>query len=92
MGITQLKQQKEKKKNLKTKDSLRDLCNNIMCTNIHIIGYPEGEETEKGTQNLFEEIMTVNFSILEKETEIQVQETQRVPNERTQRDPHQDTL
>ena len=35
----------EKKK--KNEDSLRDLWDNIECTNIHIIGVPEGEEREK---------------------------------------------
>ena len=28
-------------------DSLRDLWENIECTNIHIIGVPKGEEKEK---------------------------------------------
>ena len=47
---------------------------------IHIIGIPEGEESEQGIENLFEEIMTENFSNLMKEKVTQVQETQRVPN------------
>lgn len=34
------------------------------------------KETEKGTENLFEEIMAENFSNLEKETDILVQEVQ----------------
>ena len=38
--------QKRKKKK-KEEDSLRDSWDNIKCTNIHIIGVPEGEETEK---------------------------------------------
>ena len=29
--------------------------------NIHIIGVPEGEEREKGTENLFEKIIAENF-------------------------------
>ena len=34
----------------------------------------------KGTANVFEEIMAENFPNLKKETDIQIQETQRVPN------------
>ena len=31
----------------KNEDSVRDLWDNIKCTNIHILGVPEGEEREK---------------------------------------------
>ena len=37
-------------------DRLRDLWDNIKCTNIHIIGAPTGEEREKGLRKIFEEI------------------------------------
>ena len=41
---------------------------------------PEGEEEEQEIENLFEKIMTENFSNLVKETDFQeVQEAQRVP-------------
>ena len=40
----------------------------------------EGEESEQGIENLFEEIMTENFPKLVKEKDMQVQEVQRVPN------------
>ena len=41
----------EEKKRLKTnEESLRELWDNIKCTNIRIIGVPEGEEREKGTE------------------------------------------
>ena len=46
--------------------------------NIHIIGIPEGEESEQGIENLFEEIMTENFPNLGKENGTQVQKVQRV--------------
>ena len=36
----------------------RDLWDNIKCTNIHIIGLPEGEEREKGPEKIFEEIIS----------------------------------
>ena len=40
---------------------------------------PPGEEREQGIENLFEELMTENFSNLVKEKVMQVQEAQRVP-------------
>ena len=45
-----------------------------------MIGIPEGEERKKGIENVFEEVMAENFSNLKKESDIQVQEAQRVPN------------
>ena len=38
------------------------------------------EEEEQEIGNLFEKIMKENFPNLEKETDIQVQEAQRIPN------------
>ena len=37
--------------------SLRELWDNVKHTNIHIIGVPEGEEREKGTEKIFQEII-----------------------------------
>ena len=39
-----------------------------MYTNIHIIWVPEGEEREKGVENIFDEITAENFLMLKKET------------------------
>ena len=50
-----------------------------------MIGVPEEEEREKWTENLFEEIKAENFPNLGKETGIQVQEAQRVPNKMNSR-------
>ena len=36
----------------RNEDSLRDIWDNIKSTNICIIGVPEGEEREKGTENI----------------------------------------
>ena len=63
----------------RNEDSLRDLWDNIKCTNICITGFPEGEEGEKGPEKIFEEIITENFPNMGKETVTQVQEVQRVP-------------
>ena len=67
------------KKN-KKESNIRDLWDNIKHANLYIIGVPEAEEGEKGIKNLFEEIIAENFPNLKKETDIQVQEVQRVPN------------
>ena len=59
-------------------ESLRDLWDNIKCTNIRIIGVPE-EEKKKGTEKIFEEIIVENFTNMGKEIVTQVQEAQIVP-------------
>ena len=64
----------------KIESNLKDLWDNVKCTNLHITGIPEGEEREKGIENVFEEIMAENIPNLKKETDTQVQEVQRVPN------------
>ena len=60
-------------------DNLRDLWDNIKCTNIRIIGVPEEEEKKKGTEKIFEDIIVENFLNMGKEIVSQVQEAQRVP-------------
>ena len=57
----------------RAKDSLRDLWDNIKCTNIRIIGVPGGEEKKKGCEKIFEEIIVENFPNMEKEIVNQVQ-------------------
>ena len=61
------------------KDSLRDLWDNIKCTNIQITRVPEEEEKKKGTEKIFEEIIVESFHNMGKEIVNQVQEMQRVP-------------
>ena len=63
----------------RNEDSLRDLWGNIKCTNICIIGVPEGEQREKGPEEIFEEIIAENVPNMGKEIVNQVQEVQRVP-------------
>ena len=38
----------------KNEDRLRNLQDNFKCSNIRIIGVPEGEEEEQETENIFE--------------------------------------
>ena len=71
-------EQNKVKKMKRTEDCLRDLWDNIKCTNIQIIGIPE-EEKKKGYEKIFEEIIVENFPNMEKEIVSQVQEAQRAP-------------
>ena len=77
MEITDAEQKREKR--LKTnEESLRELWDNVKCTNIHIIGAPEGEEREKETEKIFQEIIAENFPNIGEEPLTQIQEA-RVP-------------
>ena len=76
--ITITEQNKEKRMK-RIEDSLRDIWDNIKCTNIRIIGVPEEEEKKKGSEKIFEEIIAKNFPDMGKEIVNQVQEVQRVP-------------
>ena len=73
--ITAEEQNKEKRMK-RTEDSLRDLWDNIKHTNIQMIGVPEEEEKEKGSEKIFEEIIVENFLNMGKEIATQVQEAQ----------------
>ena len=64
----------------KKEEKLRNLRDNFKCSNIRIIGVPEGEEKQQEIENLFEQIMKENFPILAKEIDFkELQEAQRVP-------------
>ena len=78
MEITKSEQQTENK--MKKHESNRHLWDNINQANLCMIGIQEEDEKEKEIENIFEEIMTENFPNLKKETDIQIQEEQRVPN------------
>ena len=77
MVETTAEEQNKVKRMKITEDSLRDLWDNIKCTNIQIIGVPE-EEKKKGYEKIFKEIIVENFPNMEKEIVSQVQEVQRV--------------
>ena len=49
--MIEVKSKRKKKKRIE--DSLRDLWDNIKCTNIRIIGVPEEEEKKKRTEKIF---------------------------------------
>ena len=60
-------------------ESLRDLWDDIKCTDIRVIGAAKEEEIKKGTDKFFEEIIVENFPNMGKKIVNQVQEAQRVP-------------
>uniref|UniRef100_A0A8C9BNX8 L1 transposable element RRM domain-containing protein n=1 Tax=Phocoena sinus TaxID=42100 RepID=A0A8C9BNX8_PHOSS len=77
--FTAIEQNKEKRMK-RNEDSIRELWDNIKCTNIYIIGIPEGEEREKGPERIFEEVIVKNFPNMGKDIATQVWEVQRVPD------------
>ena len=74
--ITTAEQNKEKRMK-RIEDSIRDLWDNIKCSNIRITGVPEEEEKNKGTEKILKEIIVENFPNTEKEIVNQVQEVQK---------------
>ena len=60
MEITQPEQQTEIQK--KKRKQYKGLWNNIKYDNLPIIGIAEGEERERGIENVFEESMAVNIA------------------------------
>ena len=73
--ITTAEQNKEKRMK-RIEDSIRDLWDNIKCSNIRITGVPEEEEKNKGTEKILKEIIVENFPKMGKEIVNQVQEAQ----------------
>ena len=43
---------------------MKAIWDTIKWDNLHIVGIPEGVEKDKGIENIFEEIITGNFSSL----------------------------
>ena len=76
--ITASEQNKEKRMK-RNENLLKDLWDDIKCTNIHIIEVSEGEEREKGPEKILEEVIVKNVPNMGKKTVTQVQEAQGVP-------------
>ena len=71
-------EQNEETRIQKHEEMLRSLWDNFKCSNIQIIGVPQGEEQEQETKNLFDQIME-NVPNLAKEIDFQkVQEAHRI--------------
>ena len=58
--ITSEEQNKIKRMKRTEENSLRDLLDNIKCTNIRVIGVSEEEEKKKGYEKIFEEVIVEN--------------------------------
>ena len=63
-------EQNEETRIQKNEEGLRNLWDNFKCSNIQIIGMPEGEKEKQETENLFEQIMKENFPNLAKEIDL----------------------
>ena len=69
--------QNEETRIQKNEERVRNLQDNFKCSNIQIIGVPEGEEEEQEMGNLFENIMKENFPSVVKEIDfLEVQQAQ----------------
>ena len=78
-GINIQLEQNEETRIQKNEGKLRKL-RQFKCSNIRIIGLPEGEEQQQDIEYLFEQIMKENFPNLVMEIDFQeVQKAQRVP-------------
>ena len=65
--VGKISEEQSKIKRMKrTEDRLRDLWENIKCTNIHIIGVPEEDEKKKGCEKILEETIVENYPNMEK--------------------------
>ena len=64
----------------KREESITNHWANFKCSNIQIMGVPEGEEKEQDTENLLEQIMKENLPNMVKEIDFhEVQEAQSLP-------------
>ena len=65
-------EQNKEKRMKRNEDCLRNHWDKFKGTNIHIIRVPEGEEKNKGTEKISEEIIVENFPNMGKEIVNQV--------------------
>ena len=71
-------ERKKEERIKRNEDNFRDLCDNVKCPNILIIGVPE-EDKKEGHEKILEETIVENFPKMGKEIATQVQEAKRVP-------------
>ena len=69
-------EEQEEKRIQKNEESVSSLWDKFKCSNIRIIGVPEGEEKEQEIGNRFEKKMKENFRKLVKERDMQIQDAQ----------------
>ena len=69
-------ERKKEKRIKRNEDKLRDLWDNVKCSNIQTIGVPEEEDKKKGHEKILKEIIAENFPQMGKEIVAWVQETQ----------------
>nr|ACC62065.1 hypothetical protein [Rhinolophus ferrumequinum] len=79
LEITQMEEDRDLrlKRNERT---LQEFSDSIRKSNIRIMGIPEGEEREKGTENIFKQIVDENFPNLWTELDPRIQGANRTPN------------
>ena len=71
----------------KNRGRISSLWDNFNHSKMHIMGFQKEKRKSKKNGNLFGKIMTENFPNLVKELNMQVQETQRVPNKMNAKRP-----
>ena len=59
-------EQNEETRIPQNEERLRNLWDNLKCSNIQIIGVPKVEKQQQEIENLFEQIMKENFSNLQR--------------------------
>ena len=79
------------KRNESTEDTLRDLWDNIKCTNLWIIGVPEEKEKKKKSEIILKKIIVKNSPNMGKEIIKQVKEHRESHIGQTQGETCQDT-
>ena len=60
--------------------SLKDFWETSKYTNLCIMGVPEEEKKEKGTERIFEEIIAKNSPNLKKDIDVHIQVYQQIPS------------
>ena len=67
MGEINESERKQEKRIKRNEDNLRDLQDNMKCSNIQIIGVPEEEDKKKDHEKILEGIKVENFPKMGKE-------------------------